>query len=60
MADVVNLRQFRKRKQREDREEQADKNRKAHGVSSKVKKLSAVTQDIEARKLDGKKLTPEE
>ena len=60
MAEVVNLRQFRKRKKRDEKEAQADANRKRHGVSTKLKKLTTAKQELEARKLDGNKLTPEE
>lgn len=60
MAEVVNLRQFRKRKMRGEKEAQADANRKSHGVSTKLKKLTSAKQQLETRKLDGNKLTPEE
>ena len=60
MAEVVNLRQFRKRKKRDEKEAQADANRKSYGISTKLKKLTAENQKLEARKLDGNKLTPEE
>ncbi len=60
MAEVVNLRQFRKRKQRDEKEARAEANRQSYGVSSKIKKLHSAKKDIEARKLDGNKLTPDE
>ena len=60
MAEVVNLRQFRKRKKREEKEAQADASRKSHGISTKIKKLNTAKENLEARKLDGNKLTPED
>ncbi|MEM7290530.1 MAG: DUF4169 family protein [Pseudomonadota bacterium] len=59
MSDVVNLRQFRKRKNRAEKEEAAAANRKQHGISKVELKRSAAKRDVEKRKLDGKRLTPE-
>lgn len=57
MGDVVNLRQFRKRKSREEKAATADANRKLHGISTKIKKQSEAENEIEARRLDGNKLS---
>lgn len=60
MAEVINLRQFRKRKKREERDAKADANRNIHGISSKLKKLATAKTEKEADKLDGKKLSTDE
>jgi hypothetical protein len=59
MGDVVNLRQFRKRKARDDKEIKAEKNRQAHGISTKLRKRKQLENEIEQRKLDGKNLGSE-
>lgn len=56
MVEPVNLRQFRKRKQREEKERKADENRKLFGTSTKLKKLSKAKNLIEANRLEGAKL----
>ena len=60
MVEPVNLRQFRKRKQRAEKEKAADANRKLHGISTKLKKQTRSENDATNRKLDGNRLTPEE
>lgn len=45
MGDTVNLRQFRKRKNRQDKAAKADANRKLHGISSKQRK-SAQSENV--------------
>lgn len=56
MVEPVNLRQFRKRKQREENDRKADENRKLFGTSTKLKKLSKAKNLIEANRLEGAKL----
>lgn len=59
MPDPVNLRTFRKRKQRADKEEKAGKNRVKHGLSRRDKETSARITKIADKRLDGQKLAPE-
>jgi len=56
MVDPVNLRQFRKRKQRLDKEKLADDNRKKFGISSHIRKAEKENQKLSTIKLDGTKL----
>jgi len=56
MVEPVNLRQFKKRKQRAEKEKQADENRKKFGVSTKVKKAAKANAQLNIVKLDGSKL----
>ena len=58
MVEPVNLRQFRKRKQREEKADQAEQNRKIHGISSKLKKQAKVQNKHKTASLDGKHLDP--
>ncbi|MEM7069959.1 MAG: DUF4169 family protein [Pseudomonadota bacterium] len=60
MVEPVNLREFRKRKQRLEKEEQADRNRKFYGVSSKLKKQAKAQNSAEVKRLDGKRFKPDE
>ena len=60
MVEPINLRQFRKRKQRAEKEEAAEKNRKIHGISSKLKKQAKSENTAVVKLLDGKRLIPEE
>ncbi|NNC00885.1 DUF4169 family protein [Corallococcus exiguus] len=53
MAQIVNLRQARKRKARADKEARADENRVAFGRTKEERQLSDAKRAIEARKLDG-------
>lgn len=55
MAEIVNLRTARKRKERLKADEEAAANREKHGVSTKIRKLTREIQAIEKTKLDGKK-----
>lgn len=57
MTDIVNLRQFKKRKARAEKEAEADNNRKHHGVSSKLRKQAKAQNRIEADRLAGKTIT---
>jgi hypothetical protein len=56
MGEVVNLRQARKRRDRDAREKEADANRVKHGLSKPEKGLSAARREHDARKLDGHRL----
>lgn len=54
MAEPINLRQFRKRKKRTEEAESAEKNRKLHGISTKLKKQAQHQNELEKRRHDGK------
>lgn len=56
MVEPVNLRLFRKRKQRADKEKLAENNRQKYGVSTKLKKTVKANNAINVTKLDGAKL----
>ena len=56
MVEPVNLRQFRKRKQRADKDKLAENNRQKYGVSTKLKKTAKANDAINITKLDGAKL----
>lgn len=51
-GDVVNLRQFRKTKQREDKERQAEQNRLTFGRTKAEKTLTATLNEKAERALD--------
>jgi hypothetical protein len=53
MADIVNLRQARKRKEREAREARAAENRAAFGRGKAERELASAQEDQERRRLDG-------
>ena len=59
MADVLNLRQFRKRQKREEAETKAEDNRRLYGMSKKSKKLAKAENLLKAKRLDGKSLKNE-
>lgn len=56
MSDVINLKQMRKRKMREEKAKKAEENRIAFGRSKSEKKLSIKEKIKQSRSLDGKKL----
>jgi len=56
MVEPINLRQFRKRKARAEKEKQAEENRKKFGISTKVKKAAKANEQLNVVKLDGSKL----
>ena len=56
MTKPINLRQFKKRKARDDKAKQAEINRQAFGQPKSVTKLVRLKADIAKRELDGKKL----
>lgn len=56
MADVVNLRQFRKRAERAEKEKTAEQNRLAHGRTKAEKSLTKALNEKAERALDQGKL----
>jgi len=52
MAEVVNLRNFRKRKEREEKETVAQVNRAAFGRTKSEKELSKAKRALEKKRLD--------
>ncbi|MGH6760035.1 MAG: DUF4169 family protein [Phyllobacterium sp.] len=56
MNNVVNLRQFRKRKAREEREQSAAENRVLHGRTKADKEFQRRTQEKAAQFLDQSRL----
>lgn len=50
MADPVNLRQFRKRKRRSEKEREAEENRILHGRTLAERKLTAALNESERRR----------
>ena len=57
MADIVNLRRFRKQKAREAAEDDAQANRLRFGRSAAERQEIEAQQDLEQRRLDGHKLS---
>jgi Domain of unknown function (DUF4169) len=55
MATVVNLNQFRKRKERADKEAEAARNRAAFGRPKSEKKLTKAQQKLETKQLEDHK-----
>ena len=58
MAEVVNLRQARKRRDRAERETEAEANRIKHGLGKAEKTLATARREQDARKLEGHRLEP--
>lgn len=56
MADIVNLRQFRKTKARSEKESQAEQNRLTFGRTKSEKTLTKALNEKAERTLDQKKL----
>lgn len=54
-ADVINLRQARKRKQRAERDRQAEDNRIAFGRTKTEKSLTRATRELEISRIDAHK-----
>ena len=52
MADIVNLRQFRKRNERAEKEKTAEQNRLAHGRTKAEKSLTKALNEKAAKALD--------
>jgi len=59
MAEIVNLRQMRKRQQRADKERQAAANRTKYGRTKAEKQREAAETGHGRRHLDQAKLTPD-
>lgn len=55
MAEIINLRIERKRKQRKAGELAAEENRKKHSISKKQRKSAAKLTNLSQSKLDGHK-----
>lgn len=51
MAEIVNLRRFRKQKARTDDERAADANRRKHGLTKAEKKQTAAERDLAEHRL---------
>jgi hypothetical protein len=58
VADIVNLRQARKRKARDARDKAADANRIAHGRSRSEKSLAAAQNRLMENRLDQGRIEP--
>ncbi|WP_269930363.1 DUF4169 family protein [Aminobacter sp. HY435] len=56
MADIVNLRQFRKQKARGDREALAEQNRALHGRTKAEKARERLTAERDDKFIDGHRL----
>lgn len=56
MAEIVNLRQMRKQKARQDKEKTADANRLKFGRTKAERKHTRAEAELEAKKLDQQKL----
>lgn len=56
MADIVNLRRFRKTKARADKAENAEQNRHLHGLTKAAKAKAKRLQDDNKRHMDGHRL----
>ncbi|WP_176085821.1 DUF4169 family protein [Martelella sp. HB161492] len=51
-ADIVNLRQFKKRRQRDDDSRKAEENRRIHGRSKSERSLEEAERSMFEKKLD--------
>jgi hypothetical protein len=58
MSDVLNLNRFRKRQQRDDAREQADRNRVVHGRSKAEKQLARLERERAQQLLEGHRISP--
>lgn len=56
MADIVNLRRFRKARNRAEADAAADENRRRHGRTKSEKQRDALEADQANRRLDGARL----
>jgi hypothetical protein len=56
MAEIVNLRHFRKQKARTERAEIAAENRRKHGLTAAEKKQKAAEQELAERRLAGHRI----
>jgi hypothetical protein len=55
MANIINLRRFKKTKAREEEAKQADANRVKFGQSKALRELSKAEASLQTSKLDGHK-----
>ena len=60
MAEIVNLRRFRKRKERAEREGAADANRRKHGMTAAEKKQREAERALAERKLASHRIERDE
>ncbi len=60
MAEIVNLRRFRKHKVRAERQEAADANRRKHGQTAAEKKHKAAERDLAERRLASHRIERDE
>ncbi len=60
MVDPINLRQFKKRKARADKEKKSEENRTKYGLSTKLRKTAKANQNLTQTKLDRFKLDKKE
>lgn len=60
MGEIVNLRQKRKQKARQEREAEAGSNRILHGTPAALRKAARAGGKLEARRLDGHRLEREQ
>ena len=58
MAEIVNLRQARKRKQRSEKERAADAKRLAHGRSAAETKQTRLTRNLDDQRLEAHRRQP--
>lgn len=58
MGDVVNLNQFRKRRERAEKDSRAAQNRSQFGRSKSERNRRDTEKDAERRGLDGKRIEP--
>ena len=55
MVEPINLRQFRKRKERDEKSVKAEENRKKSALSKTAKDTIEKMKELERKRLDGKK-----
>ena len=60
MAEIVNLRQARKRQRRADAERQAAVKREIHGQPAAIRKGRRLENELDAKRLDQHRRTPED
>jgi hypothetical protein len=53
MAEIVNLRQARKRNRRDEKERSADENRRVHGRSAAEKTHTRLANELADKRLEG-------
>ena len=60
MAEIVNLRRFKKQQQRTDKQREADANRRAHGRTKAEKQLTDTERAKATQHLDGHQLNTDD